>query len=100
MDWGPDYNQWFEECNGKQVFALQVDHASLYIQYLRSDNFIGLLPAVIADTLIQRGELVSLPYRSKIKPPLIQSYMIYPKRKFDAVKPLLDHMMEGDVNYL
>lgn len=95
LDWGPGYNQWFEENIGKQVFALQVDHASLYIQYLRSDNFMGLLPSAIADTLIQQGELVSLRYRSKIKPPLIQSYIIYQKRKFGAVKPLLDHMIQA-----
>ncbi|MBS4193112.1 LysR family transcriptional regulator [Bacillus sp. FJAT-49705] len=98
MDWGPSYKKWFEECIGKQLFALQVDHASLYIQYLRSDHLIGLLPAAIADTLIQQGELASLRFRSKIKPPLIQSYIIYPKRKFEAVKPLLDHMMKSTVN--
>jgi DNA-binding transcriptional LysR family regulator len=97
MEWGPGYNQWFEECVGKRVFALQVDHASLYVQYLRSDNYIGLLPAAIADILIQRGELVSLSYRSKAKPPFIQSYIIYPKRKLEAVKPLLDYMMAARI---
>ncbi|MED3574233.1 LysR family transcriptional regulator [Cytobacillus praedii] len=95
MEWGPSYKLWFEECVGKQVFALQVDHASLYIHYLQSDNFIGLLPSAIADTLIQGGELTALRYRSKVKAPFIQSYIIYPKRKHEAVKPLLDYMMQA-----
>lgn len=94
MEWGPGYRLWFEECVGKQVFALQVDHASLYVQYLQSGNFIGLLPSAIADTLIQKGELASLRYQSKVEAPLIQSYIIYPKRKLDAVKPLLDYMLQ------
>ena len=93
--WGPGYKLWFEECVGKQVFALQVDHASLYIHYLQSDNFIGLLPSAIANTLIQGGELTELRYRSKVKAPFIQSYIIYPKRKHEAVKSLLDYMMQA-----
>ncbi|TCJ03849.1 LysR family transcriptional regulator [Cytobacillus praedii] len=95
MEWGPGYKLWFEECVGKQVFALQVDHASLYIHYLQSDNFIGLLPSAIANTLIQGGELTELRYRSKVKAPFIQSYIIYPKRKHEAVKSLLDYMMQA-----
>ena len=95
MEWGPGYKQWFEECVGKQMFSLQVDHASLYLQYLRRDNVMGLLPSAIADTLIQQGELVSLHYQSKIKPPLIRSYIIYPKRKLETIKPLLDYVMQS-----
>ncbi|MEH7124403.1 LysR family transcriptional regulator [Bacillus sp. JJ1773] len=94
MDWGPSYNHWFEENVGKETHSLMVDHASLYVQYLRSGNFLGLLPSVIADTFIQRGELVSLPFRSKTKPPIIQSYIIYPKRKLESIKRLLEHMLQ------
>ncbi|MBB2483540.1 LysR family transcriptional regulator [Bacillus sp. APMAM] len=93
MDWGPSYNHWFEENVGKQVFSLMVDHASLYVQYLHSGHFLGLLPSVIADNFIQKGELVSLPFRSKTKPPIIQSYIIYPKRRLESIKPLLEHML-------
>ncbi|WP_170289626.1 LysR family transcriptional regulator [Cytobacillus depressus] len=95
MDWGPSYKQWFEENVGKETHSLMVDHASLYIQYLLSDHFLGLLPSVIADTFIQRGELVSLPFRSKTKPPIIQSYIIYPKRKLESIKRLLEHMLQA-----
>ncbi|MBY0121643.1 LysR family transcriptional regulator [Bacillus sp. S/N-304-OC-R1] len=95
MDWGPSYRSWFEENAGKQIFSLMVDHASLYVQYLRSGHFLGLLPSAIADTFIQRGELVSLPFSSKTKPPIIQSYIIYPKRKFESIKRLLEHMQQA-----
>ncbi|WP_180953657.1 LysR family transcriptional regulator [Bacillus sp. T33-2] len=95
MDWGPNYSRWFEENIGKHTFSLMVDHASLYVQYLQSGDYIGLLPSVIADTFIQRGELKSLSFRSKTKPPIIQSYIIYPKRKLDLIKKLLEHMLQA-----
>ncbi|MBU8880560.1 LysR family transcriptional regulator [Bacillus sp. FJAT-29790] len=95
MDWGPIYNRWFEKNVGKQILSLMVDHASLYVQYLRSGHYLGLLPSAIADTFIQRGELVSLPFRSKTKPPIIQSYIIYPKRKVESIKRLLEHMLQA-----
>ncbi|WNS74126.1 LysR family transcriptional regulator [Bacillus sp. DTU_2020_1000418_1_SI_GHA_SEK_038] len=95
MDWGPSYNHWFEESAGKETHSLMVDHASLYVQYLRSGHFLGLLPSVIADTFIQREELVSLSFRSKTKPPIIQSYIIYSKRKLDSIQRLLEHMLQA-----
>ena len=95
MDWGPSYNHWVEESAGKETHSLMVDHASLYVQYLRGGDFLGLLPSVIADTFIQRGELVSIPFQSKTKPPIIQSYIIYPKRKLESIKRLLEHMLQA-----
>lgn len=82
LNWGPPFDEWFAAKVGKQwLAAVQVDHASLFLNMLLAGTGIGFLLDSMAAEHLQSGVLERVPFADETPLPERTVYLAYPKRK-------------------
>ncbi|GED34515.1 LysR family transcriptional regulator [Brevibacillus centrosporus] len=81
LNWGGSFSDWIQQVFGNHyIFQLEVDHVSLLLKFLESNQGVGFLPHSIAKRLIETGEIISIPFMSDTPLPKRIIYMVNRKR--------------------
>lgn len=81
LNWGGSFSDWIQQVFGNHyIFQLEVDHVSLLLKFLESNQGVGFLPHSIAKRLIETGEIISIPFMSDTPLPKRIIYLVNRKR--------------------
>lgn len=89
MDWGIGFNEAFRQLYPVQPCAIEVDHMSLYMNFILSGQGIGFIPYSVSKPYLENHTLVSVPYCCKDKPFLLETYLVYHHNHSYAVDCLI-----------
>ncbi|WP_419879532.1 LysR family transcriptional regulator [Brevibacillus centrosporus] len=81
LNWGGSFSDWIQQIFGNHyLFQLEVDHVSLLLRFLESNQGVGFLPHSIAKRLIHDGTVISIPFVSDTPLPNRYIYLLNRKR--------------------
>lgn len=93
LNWGGSFSSWFRQINGnKFIYHIEVDHVSLMLKFLKSEEGFGFLPHSVAQGLIQQGIVIQVPFQAEEPIPKRSIYLL--KRKQNNSIKYIDSLTE------
>ena len=97
MDWGDSFNDWLHKTFFTGVHAFDIEKVSLYLKLLLSGKGVGFVPKRIAQPYLSSGELREIPYAAPEEAPCEITYLVYPKKKAEALCPIIKRLQDYSV---
>ena len=92
MDWGITFHEAFHRLYPIQPCPVEVDHMSLYMNFILSGYGIGFLPHSVYAPYLKAGSLVSVPYYCENNPFKLETYLISHPSHSETVERLIHEL--------
>jgi len=90
MEWGGEFNAWYNKYYKTQVHCYEIDGVSLFVNMLLSGRGIGFLPDRISNYYISDGSLDCLKFQHQDTIPTDLAYIIFLKKNKNKVKDFIE----------
>lgn len=90
IEWGRDFNMWYNRYYKTQMHCYDIDGVSLFVTMLLNGRGIGFLPDRISGEYIRSGQLVSLNFEHQESIPTDIAYIIYLRKNLPKVKDFIE----------
>lgn len=90
MEWGRDFNVWYNKYYKTQAHCYEIDGVSLFVNMLLGGKGIGFLPDRISHTYIDSGRLECLEFEHNDTIPTDLAYIIFLRKNKNKVKEFIE----------